>query len=41
MREDYFLPPEPPEDPPFCDRCFGYHHWNAPCPDEYEDDDDA
>jgi hypothetical protein len=40
MREDWHQAPEPVEEPPFCDRCFGYHHWQAACPDEEDNDDE-
>lgn len=25
IREDHHVVPEPPEEPPYCDRCGGYH----------------
>lgn len=39
-REDHHGPLEPPEEPPFCDRCFGYHAWNASCPEDELDDEE-
>ena len=37
----YHRAPEPVEAPPFCDRCFGCHAWNAACPeDDFDGDED-
>lgn len=37
MREDHHIAPEPAEEPPFCDRCFGHHRWDDACPEDEEE----
>lgn len=39
MREDHHIFEEHTEtaDDNFCDQCFGYHHWNANCPEDGND----
>jgi hypothetical protein len=42
MREDHHTFEAHTESAPdnFCDQCFGYHHWNASCPEDDSVDDE-
>lgn len=42
MREDQhtYEPHTETADDNFCDQCFGYHHWNASCPEDDSLDDE-
>lgn len=36
--ESHHQAPEPIEEAPFCDRCFGYHDWRDDCPADDEEE---